>query len=516
MRRLKMVVLALVLGCLVNAQAFTYIQPSKDFPEVFDAVQMARLFPDSKRFPDAIPNKSPEAIRAAFKIMLERFVHENFEMPVTSSSGFASDATILVEEHLNRLWLVLTRQPDVDRGGSLIPLPKPYVVPGGRFREIYYWDSYFTMLGLQVSGKTTMIRNMVDNFAYLVDEVGHIPNGNRSYFVSRSQPPYLAAMVSLLAEEEGDDVLARYLPQLEKEYWFWMDGGKYLARDQRAYRRVVLMPNGSVLNRYWDDNPAPRPEAYLEDVETAIQSGRLPQVVYRNLRAAAESGWDFSSRWLADGKSLATIETTRIVPICLNTLLYNLEETLAKAYEFKGDNAMHHHYVELADARREAMQTYFWDENSGVFQDYNFIEAQHTGRLSLAMTYPLFFELATPEHAKLVAATIERDFLKLGGVITTPMITGQQWDAPNGWAPLHWLTVKGLRNYQQNQLADAIADRWITINTKIYSETGKMMEKYNVIDTSLEAGGGEYPSQDGFGWSNGVLLRLLHDQRTRK
>lgn len=516
MRRFKRCLLLFVLGSPLTAQAFTYIQPNKEFPLLFEAVQMARVFPDSKTFMDSVPKKPPEEIRAAFNVMLERFVQENFEMPVTRSSGFEFDAMLSVEEHLNRLWSVLIRQPDTQKGGSLIPLPNPYIVPGGRFREIYYWDSYFTMLGLQVSGKTKMIRNMVDNFAYLIDEVGHIPNGNRSYFVSRSQPPYFTMMVSLLAEEEGDKVIALYLPQLEKEYRFWMDGSSYLAWDQSSYRRVVLMPNGSVLNRYWDDNPAPRPEAYREDVETASQSSRVPEVVYRHLRAGAESGWDFSSRWLTDGKSLATIETTNILPICLNTLLYNVEHTLARAYQFTGDSAMQQHYAELASRRREAMHTYLWDDSKGVFQDYNFNKGQHTGRLSLAMSYPLFFGLATPEQAKRVAATIERDFLKPGGVVTTRVVTGQQWDAPNGWAPLHWLTIKGLRNYQQNKLADTIAERWIGINKKVYLNTGKMMEKYNVIDTSLEAGGGEYPSQDGFGWSNGVLLRLMHDQADRR
>ncbi len=510
MRCFKKALLLVVLGSLLTAQAFAYIQPDKEFPQLFDAVQMARVFPDSKTFTDTIPKKSPGEIRAAFRVMLEQFVRDNFEMPVTPGAEFVSDTTVSVEEHLNRLWPVLTRQPDTDRSGSLIPLPRPYIVPGGRFREIYYWDSYFTMLGLQVSGKTSLIRNMVDNFAYLIDELGHIPNGNRSYYVSRSQPPFFAMMVSVLAEEEGNRAITRYLPQLETEYRFWMDGGNFLARDQSSYRRVVLMPNGGVLNRYWDDNPAPRQEAYWEDVEVARQSDRLPEFAYRHLRAAAESGWDFSSRWLADGKSLATIETSHILPVCLNALLYNLEQTLARAYQLEGDSAMQQLYAQLAMERREAMQTYMWDDNLGVFQDYHLVKGQHTGRLSLAMSYPLFFDVATPEQAKRVADTIERKFLKPGGLVTTLVTSGHQWDAPNGWAPLQWLTINGLRQYGQNQLADTIAERWIGINKKIYSKTGKMMEKYNVIDTSLEAGGGEYPSQDGFGWSNGVLLRLLH------
>ncbi len=539
------VLLALLLSSLCAVQAGAYVQyeaaipPDQEFPQLFEAVQMSGVFSDSKTFADAVPKKPPEEIRAAFKIVLEQFVRENFELPeapdAVAPSGVSgsSGPTVPIEEHLIRLWPVLTRQPDpragADKGGSLIPLPNPYIVPGGRFREIYYWDSYFTMLGLQVAGDTQMIRDMVENFAYLLDEIGHIPNGNRSYFVSRSQPPYFAMMVGLLAEEEGDEVLGEYLPQMEKEYRFWMDGAGYPNGERRvgggtgdlgsqephgprtSHRRVVLMPNGRVLNRYWDDYPEPRQEAYQEDVETARQSDRAPRVVYRNLRAGAESGWDFSSRWLADGKTLATIETTNILPICLNALLYNLERTLARAYALQGDGAKQQQYVQLAGERRDTMQTYMWDDVHGAFQDYDFVERRQTGRWSLAMSYPLFFEFATPEQAERVAVTIERDFLKPGGLITTPVTTGQQWDAPNGWAPLQWLTIKGLRNYERDQLADTIAGRWIDINEKVYASTGKMMEKYNVVDIFLAAGGGEYLGQDGFGWTNGVLLGLLHD-----
>jgi len=121
----------------------------------------------------------------------------------------------------------------------------------------------------------------------------------------------------------------------------------------------------------------------------------------------------------------------------------------------------------------------------------------------------MYFKIASPEQAKAVASIIEKNFLQSGGVTTTLETTGQQWDAPNGWAPLQWITIQGLENYGMHDLAKETATRWIALNKKVYQRTGKLMEKYNVYDTALDAGGGEYPSQDGFGWTNGVLLKLL-------
>lgn len=178
---------------------------------------------------------------------------------------------------------------------------------GGRFSETYYWDSYFTMLGLAESGREDLLKCMADNFAWMIEIYGHIPNGNRTYYLSRSQPPVFALMVELF-EEDGVRGAKRYLDHLRMEYSFWMDGAESLIPNQ-AYRHVVRMPDGSLLNRYWDDRDTPRDESWREDVETAKHSGRPPNEVYRDLRAGAESGWDYSSRWLRDITRLASIRT---------------------------------------------------------------------------------------------------------------------------------------------------------------------------------------------------------------
>lgn len=199
---------------------------------------------------------------------------------------------------------MLTRSTvEVEKWDSLLPLPKPYVVPGGRFREVYYWDSYFTMLGLAESGHWDKVEDMVSNFAAEIDAWGHIPNGNRSYYLSRSQPPFFSFMVELLATHDGDRVLKTWLPQMEKEYQYWMKGADAL-EPGKANQRVVRMEDGALLNRYWDDNDTPRPESWLDDVTTAKNNPNRPATeIYRDLRSAAASGWDFSSRWMDDPKN---------------------------------------------------------------------------------------------------------------------------------------------------------------------------------------------------------------------
>ncbi len=487
---------------------------------LFDDVQLNRLFPDGKTFVDCLPKSSPEEISAKYiqqkdqpGFSLQQFVTANFELPVSHSSNYQSDTGKTVAENINKLWDVLTRQPD-KVGGSLIPLPHSYIVPGGRFGEIYYWDSYFTMLGLKVSGKYELLENMVNNFSYLIDTVGYIPNGNRSYFIGRSQPPFYSLMITLLAGIRGKNIFVKYLPQLKKEYQFWMKGVEGLNETTSGLHRVVRVADGEILNRYWDENNTPRPESYREDVELAHESKKDPKEIYRHLRAGAESGWDFSCRWFKDKNQFASIHTTDIVPVDLNCLLVHLEQTIADAYKEKENSVLAKQYELLAEKRKQAIQKYCWNSEQGFYFDYDFIEKKQKQILSLAGLFPLTFNLANEEQAKPVSAIAKEKFLKPGGVVTTLETTGQQWDAPNGWAPLQWMTITALENYGYHELAAEIARRWINLKTDVFKRTGKLMEKYNVVDTHLEAGGGEYAGQDGFGWTNGVLLALIEKYGT--
>jgi alpha,alpha-trehalase len=484
--------------------------------ELFEAVQAQNILGDGKAFPDCTPLRPTEDILSSYEeekklpgFDLLKFVNENFSLPVSYSTTYTSDRSKSARGHVESLWDVLTRTPD-DAGGSLIPLPHPYIVPGGRFREIYYWDSYFTMLGLEVSGRIEMIRNMVDNFAFLIDAIGYIPNGNRTYFIGRSQPPFFSLMVTLLNKYE-EDALSRYLPQLEKEYQFWMNGFDSLSENNFAHNRVVRLPDGAVLNRYWDDHDTPRPESFKEDVELTHQSEHKPEVLYRHLRAAAESGWDFSCRWFRDVKSFGTIHTTEIIPIDLNCLLYNLEHVLSKACKHAGNKVKSEQYYSYSEKRKTAILHFCWNETKSFFVDYDFVLQQQKEQLTLAGIFPLFFELAEFTQACAVEQIVKDRFLKPGGLTTTLMNSGQQWDAPNGWAPLQWIAYKGLSHYRFTDTAHLIKTAWTLTNEKVYATTGKMTEKYDVWNSDGEASGGEYPNQDGFGWTNGVYLALMNE-----
>lgn len=521
MRTLCSLILVLLATLCTRAQVAAPLPPDQLYGELFTEVQRSRIFPDGKIFVDAIPRRDPAEIlkdfraakkNPAIKFSLAKFVEENFQLPATAAAIPNATATVDINTHLKSLWKQLERQPDAPvKGASLLALPNPYLVPGGRFREIYYWDAYFTMLGLKESGEVERIEQMMKNFAYLIDTYGHIPNGNRTYYLSRSQPPFFAMMIELLAGIRGDQVYVQYLPQLEKEYHYWMEGADSI-KAGTAFKSVVKISDGVVLNRYWDEAAIPRQESYREDLETALQSGRGKPEVYRDLRAGAASGWDFSSRWLGDRKSLKTIETTQIIPVDLNSLLYETETVLARAKTINREDSMATRYRDAAEKRRQAVDTYCWSETLHYYTDYNFRRKRLTNAVSAAGLFPFCFFPQRQGYLSVLgrqAAVIVHDkLLQPGGLQTTDLNTGQQWDAPNGWAPLQWMAVMALARSGQIGLAKEIALRWMALNEKVYAATGKMMEKYNVADINLPAGGGEYPAQDGFGWTNGVFLAL--------
>ncbi|MEM8586104.1 MAG: trehalase family glycosidase, partial [Bacteroidota bacterium] len=297
---------------------------------------------------------------------------------------------------------------------------------------------------------------------------------------------------------------------MEAEYNWWMEGADELTADQPAKLHCVRMPDGSVLNRYYDRGDYPRAESYREDVETireAVANGRDSATVARHIRSGAESGWDYSSRWFADGQNMWTIETTDIVPPDLNSLLLEAEFNIEYAYRQLGNEEQAAIYGERYRIRENAINEFLYNEESGYFEDFRWSDATHTGRYSLASLFPLAVLAADDEKAKTVIDNLKRDFLAPGGLPATLAETGQQWDAPNGWPNLQFMAVWGVWNYgDYEDLALDITRRWMTNNERVYENVNKMVEKYNVYDLSLEAGGGEYPVQDGFGWSNGVYL----------
>ncbi|WP_375429290.1 alpha,alpha-trehalase TreF [uncultured Sphingomonas sp.] len=484
--------------------------PADIYGALFAAVQTGRVFPDGKTFVDAVPKRAPEAILADYHRIapgtpeaLRAFVLANFTVPGVNDRGVAG-----LRSHIRNLWPTLVRQPSqVAAGSSALPMSAPYVVPGGRFREIYYWDSYFTMLGLAVDGQQPLVESMLADFTETIERYGHIPNGMRTYYLGRSQPPFFAAMLDL-SKDNNPVLAARRLSALKREHAYWMKGVTCLDATG-ACDRVVRMTDGTMLNRYWDDRPLPRDESYAEDLITATEDpSRSPETMYRNLRAGAESGWDYSSRWLADPQRLASIRTTDIVPVDLNSLMVLMEEAIAKRCVAARDTRCGKQFTELAAKRRAALNRYFWVPKEDRYADWDRISGVPTPRVSAAMLYPLFAGVASPRQAAAVAMTVRRTLLATGGLRTTPLRTGQQWDSPNGWAPLQWIAIAGLERTGQRELAREVASRWIETVETAYGETGKMLEKYDV-EQRKPGGGGEYPTQDGFGWTNGVASAIL-------
>lgn len=299
-----------------------------------------------------------------------------------------------------------------------------------------------------------------------------------------------------------------YLPQMVKEYQFWMQGSKKLTEANPEVKRVVLLEDNIVLNRYYDEYAKARPESFKEDFELVKENNLAKEKAYRNLRAGAESGWDYSSRWFENPQEMKTIQTIDIIPIDLNVLLYFLEIKIAQAYNWNEQLDSADLFLEKADLRKNAINSLLWDEKHQRYADFNFKNNHHTKILSMATAYPLFAKIAPKDKARMVIKQMADSLLLDGGFVSTTIESGQQWDFPNAWAPLQWIGIKALFNYGEHDLGLDVMDRWLSLNEKIYEQTGKMMEKYNVADTSLQAGGGEYPLQDGFGWTNGVAVAM--------
>lgn len=488
--------------------------------ELFTDLHHAKLFPDGKVISDATFDIPPVDLLAIYRkakltpgFDLLEFFKTYFNKQIDPASTYTSDPSQSVAHHIEKLWPILTRKPEpISNYSTKIPLPYPYVVPGGRFNEIYYWDSYFTMLGLEVSDKIDLIESMVKNFSYLIEQYGFIPNGNRTYFLGRSQPPFYSLMIQLLSEKIGKKILSEYNFALNKEYQFWMHGHDQTdLASAKAHKRVVQVKEGRFLNRYFDEDKWPRTEMYLDDVELLEKRGPEGAQLLLDIRAACESGWDFSSRWCAEPYKLETIHTTDILPIDLNCLLYHLETTLADSFESLGNQTVANQYADLASKRKTLILSYFWNPETEYFHDFDFKKETCTPSIHAAGLFPLFFNLATTQQAAGCAKIVQDQLLQAGGIATTTLVSGQQWDAPNGWAPLQWISYQGLKNYGHHELADTLKSRWVSLNTKVFKETGKLMEKYNVVDPNQKGGGGEYENQDGFGWTNGVLLKLLSE-----
>ncbi|XP_064093188.1 trehalase-like [Macrobrachium nipponense] len=522
-------------------------------------VQMARVFNDSKHFVDMSLKRSPVETLDAFhdfirnvgqnptKEQVEEFVRNNFNEPGSEFEPWVPDDWIPNPEfldgvvdpqlqnwgrHLHELWKSLGRKistevQDEPEKYSQIFVEHPVIVPGGRFREFYYWDSYWTIDGLLLSGMDKTVRGMLQNFLEMVETYGMVPNGGRRYYTRRSQPPYLIPMFHLYMEHTNDiDFLRENIDLLEKEFQFWENNRSVIVTDNEGKAHTIA--------HYISEVGEPRPESYREDYDLAENlNSEAKDQLYVELKSGAESGWDYSTRWIVNNGSnkgsLKDLKVTSIAPVDLNSLLCVNARFLSEFYRRVGNYTKEKYYDDLATVKNTTMAELFWDKTDGVWYDFDIKTQQKRRYFYMSNIHPIWSGCYGQEDSR--AHTMEKviSYLKankaidyVGGVPTSLENSGQQWDFPNAWAPLQHILILGVYNarpihHEAENLAFSLAEKWIRNNWLAYTQStpNAMFEKYSVERLGLPGGGGEYDVQLGFGWSNGVAMRLLTIFRDR-
>lgn len=432
---------------------------------------------------------------------------------------------------IHELWLELSRKisPSVAMNpnkNTLLPLNNTVLVPGARFREVYYWDSYWVIKGLLVSGMTDTAKGVIENLMELAERYGFVPNGARIYYENRSQPPLLSMMIRAVYEKTHDKaLLKRALPILLREHAFWTS---------EPHEVRVRDKNGDEhrLSRFWAHWNSPRPESFTIDTHVArgMNKSRAAQL-YHDIATAAESGWDFSSRWMEDQQNLRTLRTSMIIPVDLNAFLFQMEKNVEYFASILGNQTIQTQFASAASDRQRAIQRILWSRKRGQWFDAwlspngcSFSENDNKTivyewkqkRLTYASNFvPLWAGVlpkGDPRRALVVEALNKSGLVLPAGIATSLRNTGQQWDFPNAWAPLVDMVIEGLDASgipRGKMMAKAISQSWIRSNYEAYHQVGKMLEKYDATSCGKIGGGGEYNLQTGFGWSNGVVLSLL-------
>ncbi|KAH6818042.1 trehalase 1 [Perilla frutescens var. frutescens] len=383
---------------------------------------------------------------------------------------------------VHRLWKNLSRKvsgrvfqnPDFH---TLLPLEKPVVIPGSRFREVYYWDSYWVIRGLLASKMYETAKGIVHNLISLIDEFGYVLNGARAYYTNRSQPPLLSSMVvDIYKRTRDENFVKKSLPALLKEHAFWNSG---------IHKVIVEDAHGSIhtLNRYYARWNQPRPESSTIDKETAskLSDKCAKEKLYREIASTAETGWDFSTRWMRDESDLTTLATTSILPVDLNALILKMELDITLLANAIGDSVTANSFREASLARKKAINSIFWNAEKKQWLDY------------WLTTHPVSSEevhkwKASSQNKKSYAS----NFVPL-------------------WIDLFHSGLVRSGSKKARLVAQDIAEKWVRTNYVAYKKTGAMHEKYDVQTCGASGGGGEYKPQTGFGWSNGVVLAFLEE-----
>jgi alpha,alpha-trehalase len=534
---------------------------------VLAAAQAAGIWADSKTFVDC-PARVPLSqvladFRAAFgdtavlqsssdRAAVTAFVFDHFhtqpgdELQAHTPADWAPNVEWLqtltpadavgLGTSLHALWGVLCRVSTPSPHSTLLPLPYPCFVPGDRFRETYYWDSLFIVRGLLAVGMTASAVGVARNLLHLVRVHGCVPNGARSYYTNRSQPPVLGAILAALDDAFALDahLCAEAVPLLVQEWRFWTSGSHDVAVAVTGDQPAAVHR----LSRYFASWCGPRPESWREDVHTAQHvtgrdSAARKARLWRELATAAESGWDFSSRWCT--------RCTRVVPADLNAFLLVLARGIARWAARLGDAATAGEFQAHADARAAAMHAVLWNAEAAQWRDFELEgfntcaadtpgeseqdvapvwSGQQSTRVFASNWVPLWCGALQPGSAEAAACCVSlraSGLLQPGGIATSTLSTGQQWDWPNAWPPLQLLLAEGVDMHcgaPGKELSDAIAGTYLRACAAGLDHGGVMHEKYDATVAPggggpNAGGGGEYAPQVGFGWSNGVALAML-------
>jgi alpha,alpha-trehalase len=459
---------------------------------------------------------------------------------------------IKIEHQSNRTWLVyISPQEDFDRVKTnlqqilppeefqqielrvlpaevesieehgLLYLPHPYVVPGGRFNEMYGWDSYFIILGLLQDEEIELAKNMVEQLAYEIEHYGMILNANRSYLLMRSQPPFLTpAILKVYNYTQDKQWLQSMLPIIENYYYYWnvpphlnptTGLSHYAALGHGPAPEVVMSELDERGRTHYDRVKEYYRHFQFDDYDVNLyydrERDRLTELFYQGDRSMRESGFDITNRF-----GPFSIDIIHYAPVCLNVLLYQMEADTAQINQILGYSEIAHQWRERANLRQERINQLLWDEKAGLYFDYNFRTGTRRQYEYATTFYPLWAGIASPEQAKRVWQNLDK-FEEAGGILTSTHVSGNQWDAPFGWAPLNLMAVEGLLRYGYEEDAKRIAGKFLSMAVREFLKNGTLVEKYDVCACSANVSDeiffGYSSNEIGFGWTNGTILELL-------
>jgi alpha,alpha-trehalase len=388
---------------------------------------------------------------------------------------------------------------------------------------MYGWDSFFIELGLLHDGRIVLAQNMVDNFLYEIREYGKILNANRTYYLTRSQPPFLTEMILRIYRRTQDRRwLESAVPEVEKYYRYWTTAPH-------------LSPETG-LSRYYDQGSGAAPEVLASERDPQGRSeydlaalyfrthrisdydasqyfdfatGRLKPLFYVGDRSMRESGFDPSSRF-----GPFSVDIIHYDPVCLNSLLYLMEQQTAEIFSILGRQNEAARWTDRARDRASRINRQLWDEAKGMYFDYNFDRRARRDYPFLTTFYPMWAGIASPDQARRIVGKLPL-FERPGGLQTSTTVSGDQWDAPFGWAPLEWIAVEGLRRYGYAADADRIAAHFLKLARDQYQRDGTLVEKYDVVHLRTDVGAelrfGYRSNEAGFGWTNGVFETLFDE-----